>query len=166
MINWQVALKLKEYLRQAGATVVLTKSKEGESVKNKRRAEIANKVKASLMIRLHCDSGSASGFAVYYPDRKGMVQGVTGPCASVIAASKRAAKAIYPAMQAALKGSLEGRGVQGDSKTFIGGKQGALTGSIFSTVPIVTVEMVVLGKASDEKFIRADAGQKLSLIHI
>ena len=160
VINWKVALKLKEYLRQAGAKVVLTKSKEGESVKNRRRAEIANAAKANLMIRLHCDSGSASGFAVYYPDRKGTVQGVTGPTPSVISSSAKAAKAIYPAMQAALKGSLKGRGVQGDSKTAIGGRQGALTGSIFSKVPIVTVEMVVLGNRSDEKFISADAGQK------
>jgi N-acetylmuramoyl-L-alanine amidase len=158
--NWKVALTLKEYLRQAGATVVLTKSQENETVKNRRRAEIANKAKAHLMIRLHCDAASGSGFALYYPDRKGTVQGVTGPPQSVIAASKQAAEAIYPAMKAALKGALKARGMLGDSKTLIGGRQGALTGSIFSEVPIVTVEMVVLTNKSDEEFIRSDAGRK------
>jgi len=39
---------------------------------------------------------------------------------------------------------LKDGGVRGDSKTLIGSKQGALTGSIFSQVPIVTIEMVVL----------------------
>ena len=34
-------------------------------------------------------------------------------------------------------------GVKTDRQTAIGGKQGALTGSVFSEVPVVTVEMLV-----------------------
>jgi N-acetylmuramoyl-L-alanine amidase len=158
--NWQVALKLKALLQQAGAKVVLTKQSEKQSVRNRRRAEIANQAHAALMIRLHCDSGKGSGFAVYYPDRQGKAEGRTGPSSSVITASRKAAQAIAAGMKRSLTGSLASRGVKGDSATAVGGSQGALTGSVFSQVPVVTVEMVMLTNPRDERFIRSDAGQK------
>ena len=51
-------------------------------------------------------------------------------------------------------------GVRGDSATAIGSKQGALTASIFSQVPIVTIEMVDLSNKADADFIKSEAGQK------
>ena len=60
-----------------------------------------------------------------------------------------------------LKGSLKDRGVRTDAQTSVGARNGgALTGSIYSKVPVLLVEMCVLTKPSDEKFIRTDAGQK------
>ena len=50
-------------------------------------------------------------------------------------------------------------GIKGDSQTGVGSKQGALTGSIFSHVPALTVEMCVLTNAHDYRFIRTPAGQ-------
>ena len=157
--NWLVALKLKAILRSMGARVVLTKTSENEKVTNRRRAEIANAAKATLMVRLHCDCAGGPGIAVYYPDRKGTRFGVTGPSASVISRSRAAAKAFYPSVTAALKGKIKPKGLRGDSATYIGSKQGALTGSIFSKVPVFTVEMVTMTHKSDDDFIASAAGQ-------
>ncbi|MCD6360424.1 MAG: N-acetylmuramoyl-L-alanine amidase [Armatimonadetes bacterium] len=159
-INWIIALKLRDELEAAGATVVVTKQSENEKVTNRHRAEIANAAGADIMIRLHCDAASASGFSIYYPDRQGTRYGVTGPGQSVIDASRAAATPFYEGMKAALTGVLRGRGVHGDSATYIGSRQGALTGSIFSQVPVLTIEMVVLTNASDEAFITTQAGQE------
>jgi len=159
-VNWIVGQRLTALLEAAGATVVPTKTRESEVVANRRRAEIANAAHADLLLRLHCDSGEQSGLATYYPDRQGSRFGVTGPSPTVITASRRAALAFQPAVIAALHGALRDAGIKGDSKTAIGGKQGALTGSIFSHVPALTIEMCVLTNSHDYRFIRTPAGQK------
>ncbi len=158
-INWVIAGKLKSVLEADGATVVMTKQSENEKVTNRRRAEIANAASADIMIRLHCDAASSSGFSIYYPDQQGTKYGVTGPTQSVIDGSRAAVTPFYEGMKAILSGVLNGRGIHGDSATYVGSRQGALTGSIFSHVPTLTIEMVVLTQASDEAFIKADAGQ-------
>jgi len=159
-INWVIALKLKQALTNLGARVVLTKSSENENVTNRRRAEIANAAGADIMLRLHCDAAPNPGFALYYPDRAGTKYGQTGPPASVRDASRTAADAMYRGMKQALTGHVRPRGLHGDSATYIGSKQGALTGSIFAQVPVVTIEMCVLTVASDERFINSAAGQQ------
>ena len=156
--DWIVAVKLRAAVEARGITVCMTKEREDTLVRNRDRAEIANHAFAALLIRLHCDTGRDSGFAVYYPDRTGTAEGRTGPSKSVREESKVAAAAIHLAMAARLVPPLHDGGVLGDSKTYIGGKQGALTGSIFSEVPVVTVEMVVLSHAKDAALIKSDSG--------
>ena len=159
-VNWVVAQDLTPLLEAAGARVILTKTFEGEVVTNRRRAEIANAAHANLFLRLHCDAATDAGLATFYPDRPGHAHGHTGPTAAVIAASRRAARLFHPAVIDALGGALADRGIKGDSATGVGGKQGALTGSIFSHVPALTVEMVVLTDTHDYRFIRTSAGQR------
>lgn len=159
-VNWVVAQRLKALLEAQGATVVMTKTREAQVVSNRRRAEIANAARAKLFLRLHCDSGEQSGLATYYPNRQGTHFGVTGPPPAVITASHRAALVFQPAVIAALHGNMRDAGIKGDSQTAIGGRQGALTGSIFSQVPSLTVEMCVLTNAHDYKFIRTPIGQE------
>jgi len=159
-INWVIALKLKDVLVARGASVVLTKSAENEKVTNRQRAAIANAANAAIMIRLHCDAASRSGFSLYYPDRQGTKYGHTGPSAEVQAASRIAANALHTGMKSVLAGILPSRGIHGDSATYVGSRQGALTGSIFSQVPTVTIEMCVLTVASDERFINSAGGQE------
>lgn len=159
-IAWEVSLKLQKALQAQRVNVILTKSKEDELVKNRERAQIANTAGAALMIRLHCDATSDSGYALYYPDRQGTKDGATGPTPEVQQRSQQAAEIIHAAMATRLQGVLKDGGVRGDSKTLIGSKQGALTGSIFSQVPVVTVEMVVLSNKSDAEFIKSEAGQE------
>jgi len=161
-IAWQVALKLKEELEARGYEVVLTKSREDELVRNRDRARVANRARAALMVRLHCDASVERGFAVYYPDRAGRARdGTAGPARAVVEGSRRAAQAMHDAMAEGLGGALEDNGVRTDNQTKVGREQGgALTGSIFSEVPVVTVEMVVLSDARDAEFIKAEEGQR------
>lgn len=160
-IAWVVSLALRDELRERGFDVLLTKQSESELVTNRERAEIGNRVNAMVMVRLHCDASTDSGFAVYYPDRQGTVDGVTGPSDEVIASSRAAAQTIHAAMSATLRGSLKDGGVRGDSRTLVGSRQGALTGSIYSRIPAVLVEMVTLSNARDAAFISTGNGQRL-----
>lgn len=161
-VAWTVALRLKELLEARGYEVVLTKSEERELVRNRDRALVANRAGAALMIRLHCDASVERGFAVYYPDRQGKAKdGTVGPSAQVVESSRRAAEAIHAGMSEALAGALGDNGVRTDYQTKVGREQGgALTGSIFSEVPVVTIEMVVLSDPFDADFIKGEAGQQ------
>jgi len=158
-VAWIQAQLVKERLEKMGAKVVLTKSSENELVRNKRRAEIANEAKADFMLRLHCDAANNRGFASYYPTQQGTVLGTKGPSKELIAQIKPMAERFHMEFAAKLKGKLSDNGLKSDLKTAIGGKQGALSGSIFSKVPVVLVEMVVLTNPKDEAFIASSKGR-------
>jgi N-acetylmuramoyl-L-alanine amidase len=111
------------------------------------------------MVRLHCDAGDHRGTATFYPDRQGTRWGVTGPGPEVIAGSRALAEAFHPAVIQALGPDWPDLGIKGDSKTAVGSQQGALTGSIFSGIPVVTIEMVVITDPEEEAFIASDEGQ-------
>ncbi len=161
-VDWAVAEKLRDVLEARGYEVVLTKSSVGELVRNKDRALIANRARAAVMLRLHCDASAARGFAVYYPDRPGRAKdGSVGPGRDVIEESRRAAEAVHAGLAEGLRGALEDNGVRTDYQTKVGRAQGgALTGSIFSEVPVVTIEMVTLSDPSDAEFIKTEEGQR------
>lgn len=161
-VAWAVAVRLREALEAEGYEVVLTKSAVDELVPNRERALVANRARAALMIRLHCDASNERGYAVYYPDRQGRAKdGTAGPSQQVIGESRRAAEAVHAAMSEGLAGALSDNGVRTDYQTKVGREQGgALTGSIFSEVPVVTVEMVVLSDKEDAEFIKAEPGQR------
>lgn len=157
-VAWRVALAVRDRLERQGVRVVLTKKTSGEKVTNQRRAEIANTSGTALMLRLHCDAGAARGFAVYYPERAGTVRGVTGPSAAVREASGKIARPFHAELAKQLLGSLPDRGLHTDDATMIGGKQGALTGSIYSQVPVLLVEMLVITDPRDEAFVASPKG--------
>ncbi|MDD2774259.1 MAG: N-acetylmuramoyl-L-alanine amidase [Elusimicrobiales bacterium] len=113
--------------------------------------------------------GMRRGFAIYYPDRQGTYTGVnghgddigfTGPSEKIQAASKQLAAAVDGAMLVTLKNDLKDLGVKGDSRTLVGSRQGALSYSIFSEIPTITIEMVMLSNELDAKFIKSEAGQR------
>jgi N-acetylmuramoyl-L-alanine amidase len=158
---WEVARRLQRLLTAHGYRVVMTKSAEREVVTNVARAEIGNRARAALVVRLHCDASADSGYAIYHPDRVATVQGRTGPSADVITRSGMAAESIHVSMSRRLMGKLKDGGVRGDSRTAIGAKQGALTGSVFSEVPVVLVEMATLSNPADARFISSAQGQSL-----
>lgn len=157
---WLVAARLAEALRADGAQVRLTKTREREFVANRRRAQIANAFRADLLLRLHCDARGGTGFAVYYPDRPGKAGGRRGPSPAVLAACRDVAPRFHAALAAGLRGALRDNGLQPDTHTAVGGKQGALTGSVWSQVPVVLVEMCVLTNPRDEAFLASRAGRE------
>lgn len=158
---WQVGQRLRRLLTAHGYRVVMTKAAERELVTNVQRAEVGNREKAALVVRLHCDASPDSGYAIYHPDRSATVQGRTGPSESVMRRSRAAAESLHVSLARRLAGKLKDGGVRGDSRTAIGAKQGALTGSVFSDVPVVLIEMVTLSNANDARFIREAKGQSL-----
>ena len=160
-IAWQVAQRLATLLRAHGYRVVVTKPGERVSVTNVERARIGNAAGAALIVRLHCDASKDSGFAIYHPDRQGRAHGKTGPSAEVMRLSAAAAESMHVSMSQLLAGKLKDGGVRGDSRTAVGEQQGALTGSIFSEVPVVLIEMVTLSNAHDAAFIKTAPGQSL-----
>ncbi len=158
--NWIEAILLKKRLEQRGIKVFLTKNSEKTLVKNKARAELANRVHADLMIRLHCDAASGTGFTTYCPTKQGNDRGFRGPSNEIIKISWRKGKAFHQAFVAGLKGKLKDNGLKGDQATAVGARHGALIGSIYSQVPVVLVEMVVLTNRSDEAFLSSKKGQE------
>lgn len=158
-VNWAVAQRLRTLLEEAGYEVVLTKLAEDELVTNRHRAEVGTLHHADIMIRLHCDAGDHRGTATFYPDRQGERWGVRGPSWEVIQGSEAFAEVFHPAMIRALGPDWPDLGIKGDSQTYVGSRQGALTGSIFSTIPVLTVEMVVITQPEGEAFIANPRGQ-------
>lgn len=166
-LNWQVAVRLERILKEKGYDVLMTRSSELQSVENKDRARMANNAGAALTVHLHCDSAPTTGFAIYYPDREGVndykddpENGFRGPPLQVRAASRVLADFMQKGMKEMLAGSLAPRGVLGDSRTLVGSRQGALTTSIFSTIPTITIEMAVMNNKHDMAFIKSEAGQE------
>lgn len=157
---WQVGNRLQKLLKQRGYTVVMTKSKVDQFVKNKDRSQIANKAKADLMIRLHCDAQSGSGFAVYAPMKQGKSGTKVGPSNEVIKESIRIGKLIHAELKLSIGKKLNDNGFLSDEKTLVGSKQGALTGSIYSEVPVILLELVRLTDAGDDAFIASSKGQE------
>jgi len=161
---WLVGEKLAALLRKAGYTVIVTKKSEGQKLTNKARAEIGNRAHADLMLRLHCDAGTKSGFATYYPGAQGQVGNKRGPSADVLSRSAALAPRFHRAVIAALNGHVADRGFHSEASTMIGARQGALTGSIYSQVPVLLVEMTVLQNAHDDLFISTAKGQDIMAV--
>ena len=170
-VVYDMALKLKQLLENPAhpiARVVMTRDfreATGKIVTNRQRAEIANHAGALLLLRLHTDTGPGAGYTIYYPDRTGKAKdGKIGPSAKLIAASADAAQDFHAGMAESLHLSpdqLQDDGVKGESATFVGSKQGALTGSVYAQQSALTVEMVFLSNPHDAKIIGSESGQQM-----
>jgi len=158
---WDVARKLKPALEADGYTVVMTKKELRQRVDNKDRAAIANKAKADLMLRLHCDYAPGErGFATFIAQAQGTIDGKTGPSQAVIARNKALIGPFHKEVADSFKGFLNDRGARNDKQTAVGKKHGALIGSIYAEVPSILVEICVLNDPKDEDAVRTPEGMK------
>jgi N-acetylmuramoyl-L-alanine amidase len=142
--NLAVALKVKEDLSQLGIRAVLTHDRLGQNLgaknpeqDNRIRAEMANRLHAALMVRLHCDASSGEG-GVFYPrlHQNHVIARESRIAASYM--SKELRKARIPGNTGIIKG---------DESTMVGGRQGGLlTGSKYSRVPVVLIEILPLNR--------------------
>lgn len=161
-INWAVAEKLEKVLKDKyDFHVIKTRKQKHLVMENSQRAEVANEFGAALMISLHCDAGPNHGFTIYYPDAEATFENIKGPSKEIITGSRYAAYMIHSGMSPQLKGHLKDRGVRTERSTKVGRLQGALTASIVSEVPVVTVEMVFLTDEYDAEFIKNESGRQL-----
>lgn len=160
-MNWEVAVKLRDVLKKdKRIRPILTRDSMDQYMRNRKRALMANDAHAGIAVHLHCDTGGGRGFTVYYPDKVGRSEGLSGPSSEVIRNSSLAASAVHERMADLLKGKLKDRGIKGESTTYFGNIYGGLTVGIWSTVPTVTVEMVFLSSRHDSAFIKSKAGQE------
>lgn len=158
-VVWSVANALKPKLLSDGYSVVFTKKSARQMVTNKARAEIANRSRASLLLRIHCDHAIGhSGFATIFADRTGKMGKFSGPPPAVLKQIEDLGPKFHRAAINFLNGKLEDRGIIRESRTNVGSRYGALIGTIHSKVPAILVEVCVLSNAKDESFVRTAAG--------
>lgn len=137
-VNLEVALILKDLLTQKGYEVVMTREVNEVNVSNVERAEIANKAKADMTIRLHCDSignGGKSGAVLIVPSKAGThTAGIYKPS--------------YDYAQL-LKKALEGKGVKVNGIF----ERGDMTGFNWSQVPVVIFEMGFMSNWNEDRML-------------
>ena len=147
-VNLEAALILKELLIQKGYEVVMTREVNEVNVSNVERAEIANKAKADMTIRLHCDSignGGKSGAVLVVPSKTG----------------KHTAGIYTPSYAYAelLKKSLENKGVKVNGIF----ERGDMTGFNWSQVPVVIFEMGFMSNWNEDRML-SDKGYQHKLM--
>jgi N-acetylmuramoyl-L-alanine amidase len=158
---WKVGVALRKELEAEGYKVVMTKKTLRQRVTNAERAGVANRAKADLMLRLHCDYAPGErGFATFIATKQGRDGKKTGPPKAVLAKVKILGPVFHQAVMDVLGSSYPDRGLRPETKTAIGAKYGALKGSIHSSIPSILVEMGVLNDRRDEDFLSSEAGFK------
>ena len=147
-LNLQVALMLKSELEALGAKIIMTRTKNDVDISNIERAEIANKTKANLFIRIHAD-GSANnkinGISVLIPGDKYIKN------KKLLSESKKAGQDILNSVISSTKANSRGLSIRND-----------LTGFNWSKVPVVLIEMgFMTNKEEDIKLSQKEYRQKL-----
>ncbi|MCD6386357.1 N-acetylmuramoyl-L-alanine amidase [Candidatus Sumerlaeota bacterium] len=87
-VNLDVGLRLHDILTSNGVIVIMTRVRAEVHLCNSQRAIIANKAKADLFIRLHCNAGTAHSCFTLYPAK---IEGWTD---DIYEESKRAAEIV------------------------------------------------------------------------
>lgn len=148
--NLAVALKLAEELRQAGATVVLTRSSDtdwGPCIDQ--RAAVGNDAHADVAVSIHADGGptGGSGFHVIYPPATGLTEPI-GPDSKRLALDVRDS---YETATGLPRSSY--LGVDGlDVRTDLGGLN-------LSTVPKVFIECGNMRNVAEARLLTSDSFQ-------
>lgn len=134
----QISMNLKQRLEQRGVRVVMTRTTSDVNVSSAERAQIANKARADVFVRIHC-AGSpdpkAAGLSVAYPGQNKWTR-------SFSTTSKKAATLIRDAT-IARTGAVD-LGVQ---------EQDGLAGFNWSKVPSVLVDCGFLSNPVEDRLL-------------
>lgn len=139
-----IAKKLKALLEDAGATVVMTRTKHDVSLSNVERAELMNRSNVDIWVRIHCD---------YSTDRKLSGVRVLTPSAdnapTITESSLRLAKALLPAI-------CKETGAKQIAIT----KKSDQTSFNWSKSPVVAVEFGYLSNPNEDVLLNRDYYQQ------
>ena len=131
-VNLAVSLKLAEYLRAAGATVILSRTANDVNISNIERAQMMNEADVNFWLRIHCNSSlyqRTNGALIIAPDKGMDIHD------SSVALGKQVLAGFCAATGAACKGV---------SYT------STQTGFNWSKVPVVTIEMGYLSNPRED----------------
>lgn len=144
-LNLDIAKALKKELIQRGYDVVLTRNKHNVNITNMERAQKINKSNADICIRLHADGGpaSATGASGLYPSSSNPYVG------KLSAKSKKLSQCVLTAYCRETNIRNRGSIVRDD-----------LTGTNWSTVPVIILEMGFMTNAGEDRYMQSEKGQK------
>ena len=144
-VNLKVALLLRDYLEDAGATVIMSRTSADVNISNVQRAQKMNEAKCDLVVRIHCNGStnpSVNGAFMLVPSGKST--------AAIAAESKAAASTILKAFLAQTGAKDLGITPRDD-----------LSGFNWSTVPVCLIEMGhQTNVQEDKKLASSDYQQK------
>jgi N-acetylmuramoyl-L-alanine amidase len=144
VVNLQVSLRLRKLLLADGYCVTMTRTRSaGRSMGNVRRAQIANRAKAALFVRIHADGSSSramNGTSTLYP---AVHRGWTD---DILPASRIAARKIQRGLVKEIGSRNRGTVARSD-----------ITGFNWADVPAVLPELGFLTNAREDRLL-ASAG--------
>jgi N-acetylmuramoyl-L-alanine amidase len=144
LVNLEVSKRIRTLLEARGVQVIMIRTSENVNITNAERAQIANRAKADLLLRIHCDSvsnRSLSGLLTLVPGKNQW----TGP---IVAPSARAGKAIHAATLAST--GAKNRGITPRTD---------MSGFNWAAVPAVIVEMGMMSNPAEDKLLSTPAYQ-------
>jgi N-acetylmuramoyl-L-alanine amidase len=146
VINLAVSKRLATLLRNAGIRVVMTRTTtSGVSMGNVDRAQIANRLHAALLIRVHCDGSSSSrdnGTHTLYPAY------IRGWTSDIYRPSLKLARLVQSELVKAL--GFPDRGLNPRSD---------ITGFNWADVPVILPELGFLTYPAEDRALNSAAGQ-------
>ncbi len=142
-INLAVSLKLAEYLKAAGAAVVMSRSSNDVNISNIERAQLMNEAEVDLWIRIHCNSSQ-------YQYTKGALIIAPGNDMAIHYSSVELAKAVLTSFCAATDADCKGV-----SYTY------TQTGFNWSNSAVVTIEMGYLSNPCEDVLLSRESYQSI-----
>lgn len=145
VVNLEASLILKEILMEKGYNVIMTRESHEVNISNAERAEAANKAKADITIRIHCDSlkdTSKTGATILVPSSK------SNNTKAIYEESNRFANI--------LKENLKKQGIKVNGIF----ERSDITGFNWSTVPVIILEMGFMSNYSEDKMLCDETYQK------
>ena len=145
VVNLEASLLLKDILIRKGYNVIMTRESHEVNISNAERAEVANKVKADMTIRIHCDSlkdTSKTGTSILIPSSK------SNNTKTIYEESNKFANI--------LKENLKEKGIKVNGIF----ERDDITGFNWSTVPVVILEMGFMSNYSEDKMLCDENYQK------
>ncbi len=144
-VTLAVGLLLRDMLKEAGATVIMTRETGDVNISNAQRAVLLNEAEVDLAVRIHCDGADSSdihGASMLVPSGD-FVCGIEE-------ASYRAGSIVMDSFVAVTGAKNRGLSKRDDQ-----------TGFNWSTVPVITIEMGFMSNEQEDRKLVSEDYQRL-----